>query len=102
MYKISIEQMNGLDFTHWYNERKWLFKVDYSLLDTSNSFPPLNPRHEEGLRISPAFEVGEFIQLFLSLYKPRSLAIENKSTFFEMIKFFWRTKKRRYIPFLNY
>jgi hypothetical protein len=65
-------------------------------------FPPLIPRHEEEFRISPAFEVGEFIQLFLSLYKPRSLAIENKSTFFEMIKFFWRTKKRRYIPFQNY
>ena len=53
-------------------------------------------RKKKDPKINPVYDVCDFLQFFLSLYKPqrRALSMENNAMFFEMTKYFWRMKCR--------
>ena len=53
-------------------------------------------RKKKDPKINPVYDVCDFLQFFLSLYKSqrRSLSMENKTMFFEITKYFWRMKCR--------
>jgi len=53
-------------------------------------------RKKKDPKINPVYDVCDFLQFFLSLYKPqrRALSMENKAMFSEMTKYFWRMKCR--------
>ena len=47
-------------------------------------------------KIDPVYDVCDFLQFFLSLYKPqrRALSVEKQAVFSDITKYFWRMKCR--------